>query len=322
LLECIDGSLETDELAFTCGKSPDDVEAMLARLVEAGVVSLDGAPAAPAPKASKPSFGDEIELAPEIRAEIDALAKRVDGADHYQVLGVSRSATKDEIRAAYYAVGPRFHPDRHFRKNLGPYKAKIEAVFSALTKAHDTLRSDARRSAYDASLASPQRSVRRDATPAAAPSAAAAAAARPVASVAVETEEQRRARREALARKLGATPTPFSTRASVSVSAPASRPPADSTPPPDGAAAGRPSYGKVTGVQASAAEVLRARFDKFGTDLREKRIKRHLESADDAMNLGDYRTAAAAYEQASKLDPTDSDLKQKALQAAKLAGLA
>ncbi|MBM4376269.1 MAG: DnaJ domain-containing protein [Deltaproteobacteria bacterium] len=311
LLDCIDGSLDADELSFTCGRAPSEVAAMLARLVDAHVVSLDVAPTAPPPKPARASFGDEIELSHEVRAEIDVLARRIEGADHYQVLGIAKTATKDDVRAAYYAVGPRFHPDRHFRKHLGPYKAKIEAVFSALTKAHDTLRFDARRATYDASLATPQRAPHRGATPAAAPSAAAAAAARPVATVAVETEEQRRARRDALARKLGATPTPVS------------RPPLDSPPPTEAvAAATRSSYGKVAGVQASAAEVMRARFEQVGNDMREKRIKRYLESAEDAMNLGDYRTAAAAYKQASKLDPADGDLVQKAAQAAKLAGLA
>ncbi|MBM3525358.1 MAG: hypothetical protein FJX57_20615 [Alphaproteobacteria bacterium] len=253
-----------------------------------------------------------------MRAEIDALARRIAGANHYQVLGIAKTATKDEVRAAYYAVGPRFHPDRHFRKHLGPYKAKIESVFSALTKAHDTLRFDARRAAYDASLATPQRATRRDPTPAAVPSAAAAADAHPVT---VETEEQLRARRDALARKLGGSSSPASSRPSTLASA--ARSPTGLTPPtaPVAPAPGA-SCGSVAGVQASAAEVIRARFEKAGTDMREKRIKRYIESAEDAMSLGDYRTAAAAYERASMLDPDDGDLVAKAAQATKLAGLA
>ena len=53
--------LGPDELAFASGKSPAEVDALLARLVEAHVISFEAAPpkAEPAPKAS---FGDDIEF--------------------------------------------------------------------------------------------------------------------------------------------------------------------------------------------------------------------------------------------------------------------
>ncbi|MBM4360671.1 MAG: DnaJ domain-containing protein [Deltaproteobacteria bacterium] len=315
LLECIDGSFDVEALAFTSGRDPAEVEAMLARLVEAHLVSFD---AKPAPKAAqaKPTYGDDVDLPHEVRKQVDELFARLEGANHYEVLGVPRTATKDQIRDAYYKVGPRFHPDRHFRKKLGPYKARIEAVFAAYTKAHDTLRFEAKRAAYDATLAPVRSAAPATARPSVTPTAARVGPVTP-ATVTVETEEQRRARRDALARKLGAAEV-----APRANSAPAtSRPPGDSVPPPSTGASAS-SYRAVEGVQQSAAEMIRARFEKAGGNMREKRIRRYLESADDAMNLGDFRTAAAAFEQATKLDPEDQDIRAKLEQARKLAGMA
>ncbi len=292
---------------------------MLSRLVEAGVVSFDAKPA-PQTTEAKPNYGDDVDLPHDFRKQVDELFARLEGANHYEVLGVPRSASKDQIREAYYKVGPRFHPDRHFRKKLGPYKARIEAVFAAYTKAHDTLRFEAKRTAYNATLGATKSVAPPPAAPSSRTSAAAVTARAGTVSsttVSTETEEQRKARRDALARKLGAAEAPRAVTSNPATS----RPPGDSVPPPSASGTPTSSYRAVEGVQQSAAEMIRARFEKVGVDMREKRIRRYLESADDAMNLGDFRTAAAAFEQAMKLDPEDVDIRQKLEQARKLAGM-
>jgi hypothetical protein len=95
---------------------------------------------------------DDIELEPALRTEIDRLHARLDELDHYALLGVHRSADKKEVKSAYYGYAARIHPDRHFGKKLGPYKAKMEAIFNRVTSAHDTLASSSRRAEYDAYL--------------------------------------------------------------------------------------------------------------------------------------------------------------------------
>ena len=41
-------------------------------------------------------------------------------------------AEKKQIKSAYYALAPEFHPDKYFRKRLGSYKRKIEAIFNLI----------------------------------------------------------------------------------------------------------------------------------------------------------------------------------------------
>jgi tetratricopeptide (TPR) repeat protein len=76
----------------------------------------------------------------------DALETRT----HYEMLELPTDADKKRVKSAYYSIAPEFHPDKYFRKRLGPYKAKIEAIFAKLTLAHDVLTSKQRRAEYDA----------------------------------------------------------------------------------------------------------------------------------------------------------------------------
>ncbi len=110
----------------------------------------------PAPAAAPPPAPSdaEIDLDPDHRRDIDATFASLEAVDHYVVLGLARGADKKAIKRAYFERTSRFHPDRFFRKRLGAYKAKMEAVFGRMTEAHDTLTSNERRAEYDAYLTS------------------------------------------------------------------------------------------------------------------------------------------------------------------------
>ncbi|HJQ20971.1 MAG TPA: molecular chaperone DnaJ [Gemmatimonadaceae bacterium] len=64
-------------------------------------------------------------------------------ADYYDVLEVPRTASDEEIKAAYRKLAMRWHPDR----NNG--SAESEERFKALTEAYDVLRDPNKRAAYD-----------------------------------------------------------------------------------------------------------------------------------------------------------------------------
>lgn len=90
----------------------------------------------------------EVELSPELRTMVDELHASLDRVDHYALLGVPRSADRRAIKSAFFQNATRLHPDRYFGKKLGPYKAKMEAIFVRMTLAHDTLAGN-RRAEYD-----------------------------------------------------------------------------------------------------------------------------------------------------------------------------
>ncbi len=63
--------------------------------------------------------------------------------DYYEVLGVQKSATKDEVKKAYRKIAMKFHPDRN------PDNPEAEAKFKEASEAADCLMNDEKRQKYD-----------------------------------------------------------------------------------------------------------------------------------------------------------------------------
>jgi len=64
-----------------------------------------------------------------------------DKRDYYEVLGVSKSASKDDIKSSYRKLAKKYHPDN---KETGD-----EAKFKEIQEAYDILYDDSKRSTYD-----------------------------------------------------------------------------------------------------------------------------------------------------------------------------
>ena len=63
--------------------------------------------------------------------------------DYYEVLGVDRSASADDIKRSYRRLAMKYHPDRN------PGDAEAEASFKEASEAYEVLSDDDRRQRYD-----------------------------------------------------------------------------------------------------------------------------------------------------------------------------
>ena len=73
--------------------------------------------------------------------------------NHYEMLGVDKNASVQEIRRAYFRCAKLYHPDRHFDPEMNDVKEKLETLFSRIHDAYETLSSESERDNYNLSLA-------------------------------------------------------------------------------------------------------------------------------------------------------------------------
>jgi DnaJ-class molecular chaperone len=65
--------------------------------------------------------------------------------DYYQVLGLQKSASADDVKNAYRRLARQYHPDLH----AGARKAEMEKKFKELNEAHEILADSDKRKKYD-----------------------------------------------------------------------------------------------------------------------------------------------------------------------------
>ncbi len=269
------------------------------------------------------ALAEQVELDDAIKRAVLVTFERLERTDHYGLLNAERSSDRKGIKRAYYEVAGRFHPDKYFRKNLGSFKAKMEAIFSRVTLAHDVLSDREKRAEYDAYLVerrrllsaedllaeaaqeiqrveqSVERQVRAEGANPSPAGGMPAAAAHPspappkVTSIpAPNVDVAMAARRDALARRLlGGLP---------SSSAPPAR--GHSSGPPAGAAPAVPST-------ADAMDALRRRYQDRVVRAKAAEARKYVANAKSAEAAGDPIAAANAYRVASQLVPDDVEVR-------------
>jgi len=83
------------------------------------------------------------------RREIVEAFERLQGRDHFELLGIERKATENEVKEAYFRLARRFHPDAPLDPTLADLKPKRENVFLRMAAAYETLRNPQSRAQYE-----------------------------------------------------------------------------------------------------------------------------------------------------------------------------
>lgn len=90
------------------------------------------------------------------RAVDEAFESKVNNRNHFEVLELGREADVAAVKAAYFRLAKRFHPDARLDPELFDLKDKLKAVFVRLGSAYEVLGNARRRADYEALL--PRRS--------------------------------------------------------------------------------------------------------------------------------------------------------------------
>lgn len=89
-----------------------------------------------------------MDIDDERQKEILAQEAKCESSNLFEVLGVSSGATTDDVRLAFRELSRKFHPDRFFGKQLGPFKGRLDKIFRKLVEANQTLSDPDKRRAY------------------------------------------------------------------------------------------------------------------------------------------------------------------------------
>jgi tetratricopeptide (TPR) repeat protein len=142
ILSRIESPINVSEVGALSGLADADAHRAVCALIAAGFLKL--------------ADQDEDEPESDVDNQLEHLREEVNrklhfspGSDYYDVLGVTRQATTAEIKAAYYQLAKKFHPDRYHHRDSGEMRNKLEALFGMITQAYETLSQPAQRAGYD-----------------------------------------------------------------------------------------------------------------------------------------------------------------------------
>ena len=350
VLSRVDGIVTEKDILAATGLPDDEVVASLAKLEALGLITFDGprsptpassgavavaeahvtsstqlraAPARPEPPLTaeeETALGEEVELDVEIRRRVLVMYRGLQSLDHYALLGVPSTVDRKGLKRAYFDLAAKFHPDKYFRKQLGTFKLRMEAIFGRITQAHDTLTSREARAEYDAYLDEQRRSrgieelladalaevsrakenIEREAGAHEAPPAVSAPAPSPrdAGSASGVSGVDPAVRREALARRL------LAGRGGAAAS---------SSAPPNARTSSSASMPAIT--TTDAMDVLRRRYDERKSMAQAVQARKYMASAESAMATGDAVAAANAFRVAMTLAPDEPGLVNRATEA-------
>ncbi|MEW6128206.1 MAG: DUF4388 domain-containing protein [Acidobacteriota bacterium] len=143
----IDSPISISEVGALSGLPDSEAQKAVSVLVAGGFLKLLN------------DDSDDEALVTEADLNLDRLKDEVErrtffytNADFYEILEITRQSTSAEIKAAYYNLAKKFHPDRYRNLQNTELRNKIESMFASITQAYETLSENGPRAAYDNKL--------------------------------------------------------------------------------------------------------------------------------------------------------------------------
>ncbi len=182
ILSRVDGTLSAREVLQLVPLEATETEPGLFTLLIGGLIESLPLPGRPAAKPQEPPLeldlglkkedappsSSEIPTPPRGQPPLTALSPReleaqrreieeahrtkLGNRNHFEVLELERSADAEAVKAAYFRLAKRFHPDAYRDQGLDDLKQKLKAVFVRLGEAKEVLGNPRKRGDYEAML--------------------------------------------------------------------------------------------------------------------------------------------------------------------------
>lgn len=158
LLSRIDGRTPWRVLREISGLSPAEVDLCLEGWLAEGLLVLAGEPRVEATAAATPGKRAAFPPPPALDAALDIpldaqkrileFEARIDRTYH-QILGIEPGADVRAVKRAYFELSREFHPDRWFRREVGPFAPRIDRLFKRILEAYEILSDPTTRAEFE-----------------------------------------------------------------------------------------------------------------------------------------------------------------------------
>jgi curved DNA-binding protein CbpA len=142
----LDTPTRVEDVGSLAGIPDDEARRALCTLISVGLVKRLGYERR---GDDRDADAEADETAERMREEVSRKLHFFHTADFYEVLDVTKRASSAEIKAAYYQLAKRFHPDVYRQGEHADLRSKLEALFAKISQAYETLSDPAQRAAYD-----------------------------------------------------------------------------------------------------------------------------------------------------------------------------
>ncbi|HEX5874358.1 MAG TPA: DnaJ domain-containing protein [Pyrinomonadaceae bacterium] len=161
LLSRLDKPMALRDLVAVSGLGETETLSLIYSLALTGVIARENwesafsgsqPPPPKPPETPAPVIDEEPPKPAEEEDDIESFLQKIKtAASYYDVLGVDAEASPESMKAAYYQLARRYHPDR-FGRAEASLLSRVESAFARITQAYETLRDDGLRASYNSKL--------------------------------------------------------------------------------------------------------------------------------------------------------------------------
>lgn len=151
VLSRVDGSTNAEEIAQLSPMGEEETLRCVYALIAAGILEVRGARREwPPPDADAPELTAEAQS---FLREMEEKHRRSSQATLYEVLEVEPKAAAETIKAAYFRLAKRLHPDHRAGLKIEDPEGILDALYLRVKDAYEVLSSETERRLYDFRLA-------------------------------------------------------------------------------------------------------------------------------------------------------------------------
>lgn len=111
-------------------------------------VDAASVPSQKKPKQPKKDATTVFDLSLDEQQDIERAEQGFESKDYWEIFGLDETSKVSDIKRAYFTFSKKYHPDRFFGRELGPFATRLDILFQKIQRAYETLKNEERKQEY------------------------------------------------------------------------------------------------------------------------------------------------------------------------------